>query len=144
MEIHNLLKAMYDCQQDASKNTPLDKLGSMVKEAGIELPFNVYEIPEATPVKAPADTTVQAPNKAQAKQPVEADSGFKPLTPEGILENKDVFASFVESSDMNILLQIGKLGFDLNKVIAKKDAIIKLFEAAKALNDWFYNKCWGG
>lgn len=135
MEIHNLLKAMYDLQQDASKNTPLDKLGSMVKEAGIELPFNVDEIPEATPVKAPADTTVQAPNKAQAEQPVEADSGFKPLTPEGILEHKDVFASFVESSDMNILLQIGKLGFDLNKVIAKKDAIIKLFEATKALND---------
>lgn len=116
MEIHNLLKAMYDCQQDASKNTPLDKLGSMVKEAGIELPFDMGKDPK------------EASNEAQAEQPVEADFGFRPLTPEGILEHKDVFTAFIESCDMNLLLQIGRFGFDLNKVISKKEAISKVLE----------------
>lgn len=150
MEIHDLLKAMYEHQLEASQNTPFSGLDSMIKEAGIELPFDVDEVPVKTPVEATANTAVhatvespvEAPNEAQAEQPAEANSGFKPLTPEGILEHKDVFTTFVKSSDMNILLQIGNLGYDLNTVIAKKKAISRvleantiMLEATKALND---------
>lgn len=145
MQIHDLLKAMYDRKQDASRNTPLSGLDSIIKDAGIELPFIVgeetqeaveplNEVPQVavepeTLVKAPVEAAAETSNEAQAEQPDEVNSGFKPLTPEEILENKDVFTTFVESSDMNILPQIGNLGFDLNKVIAKKEAIGKVLEA---------------
>lgn len=153
MQIHDLLKSLYDHNNqnvNSFKNTPFDELDDRIKDAGIELPYTFGEETQVeveseteTLVEATANTavhaTVEAPveahNEAQAEQPAEANSGFKPLTPEEILEHKDVFTSFVESSDMNILLQIGKLGFDLNKIIDKKEAISKFLEATKALND---------
>lgn len=149
MQIHDLLKAMYDAHQEAARNTPLSGLDSIIKDAGIELPFYVSEIPATAPLETPAEASNEAqdkqpaetPNEAQGKQPVETNLGFKALTPDAILEHKDVFTAFVESSDMNILLKIGNLGFDLNNVIAKKEAIRKvleatllMFEATKALN----------
>lgn len=152
-QIHNLLKAMYDLQQDAaSRNTPLSGLGSIIKDAGIDLPFTFGEetqvavepvAPVEAPVEAPVDTTVQAPveapvetlNEAQDEQPAKTNSGFKALTPNAILENKDVFTTFVKSSDMNLLLQIGRFGFDLNKVISKKEAISKVLEASAKMDE---------
>lgn len=137
MQIHDLLKAMYDSQQEATRNTPLIGLDSIIKDAGMELPFYVSELPATTPIETP----VEIPNEAQDEQPAETNSGFKALTPDAILEHKDVFTAFVESGDMNILLKIGSLGFDLNNVIVKKEAISKvleaallMFEATKALN----------
>lgn len=64
-----------------------------------------------------------------------AQSSFKPLTSVEILNNRDIFASFVK--DFNVLVDIGKLGFDLNEVIAKKEAIVQLLNADKALSKQF-------
>lgn len=61
------------------------------------------------------------------------NNNFKPLTSVEILSNREPFASFVE--DFNALIEIGKMGFDLNMVIAKKEAIIQLLNADKALSE---------
>lgn len=60
---------------------------------------------------------------------------FKPLSPENILLHKDIFSEFASKNDYNILLQIGKLEFDLNKVMIKKDKIADFLKAAEALNE---------
>lgn len=144
-QIHDLLKALYDYNHrnvQSFQNTPFAELDNRLEDAGIDLPFTFgEEAQEALEpvVEATDDTTVQVPVEvpveAQAEHPAETNSDFKALTPDAILEYKDVFTTFVESSDMNSLIQIRELGFDLNKVIVKKDAIIKLLEATKSLSD---------
>lgn len=127
--IRNLLKALYERNPQNIhffKNTPFDGLDNCLKDAGIDLPFDIEDIPAKAPTKISVETSSEVQDN---EHPAEADSGFKPLTVQAILEHKDVFTSFVESSDMNILLQVGKLGFDLNKVIAKKEAILEVIEA---------------
>jgi len=59
---------------------------------------------------------------------------FKELTAKEILEHKEIFKPFAEEEDMNILLVIGKIGFDLNEVIAKKEKIRNLLFAIEELN----------
>lgn len=154
IEIYNLLKAMCVHRQNdnSAMNTPFVKLGDFIEGDWSELPFTFREETQVAvepetlveaPVEAPADTTVQAPveapieapNGAQAEQPAETNSGFKALTPDAILEHKDVFTTFMKSSDMNLLPQIGKLGFDLNKVISKKEAISKVLEASAKMDE---------
>ena len=62
---------------------------------------------------------------------VEAD-GFKCLTAETVLANKTEFAAFSSTGDMNTLMKIGSLGFDLNEVVDKK-GLIHSFLIATAL-----------
>lgn len=60
---------------------------------------------------------------------------FKPLSPENILLHKDTFSYFADKDDYNILLQIGKLEFDLNKVMINKQKIADFLKAAEALRE---------
>lgn len=71
-------------------------------------------------------------------QPVEKEEEFyrefKPITPENILIHKETFKTFVEEEDLNLLMVIGTVGFDLNEVMAKKEQIRIFIEAAETLN----------
>lgn len=58
---------------------------------------------------------------------------FKTVTPEEIIANKEVFKLFAESNDLNMLLPIGNLGFDLNQVMIKKEEIHSFIIAYEAL-----------
>lgn len=98
--IYNLLKVMSDYMKNNKNN-----------ECAPELPFT-FDISTAETV--------------QPEQPSDVNLGFKALTSESILGQKELFNTFIQSKDMNILLKIGNLGFDLNKVIAKIDAISKV------------------
>lgn len=119
MQIHDLLKAMYDSQQNVQSfsNTPFSGLDAQLKDAGIDLPFDIE------------DQESEKSSETPVEQPVQPSSEFKPLTSEAILEYKDVFTSFVKTGDLNILLEIGKLGFDLNKVMDKKVEIGNFIDA---------------
>ena len=59
---------------------------------------------------------------------------FKNLTVHEVLAHQDMFASFVEG-DMNILLELGNFGYDLNQIMEKKAAISNLLSAVKALGE---------
>lgn len=98
--IYNLLKVMSDYMEN-NKNT----------KCAPELPFT-FEIPAA--------------ETFQPEQPSDVKLRFKALNSESILEQKELFNTFIQSKDMNILLKIGSLDFDLNKVLAKIDAISKV------------------
>lgn len=111
-EIRNLYKAM--CEKYAPEDDDSTNLSTSItssEEDDDSLPFflNIDDSDKKT-----------TPNS------------FKFLTSVEILNNRDVFASFVK--DFNTLVDVGKLGFDLNEVIAKKEAIIQLLNADKALS----------
>lgn len=124
IQIHDLMKAMYDHYQaqcgPSPKNCPFEGLDALVEDAGMDLPFEF---------KDPSEKKVSS--VIQEEQPVQVSSGFKPLTSDEVLAHKDVFASFLEGNDMNMLLGIAQFGFDLNMVMAKKRAIANLLEAIK-------------
>jgi len=127
-QIHDMFKALSDHYQNqcgtASKNLPFEGLARQLEDAGMELPFDVEPLQEV--LSEVANEELQS--MPVAEEPV-SDSGFKPLTLEAILPHKDLFASFVKDSDLNILFQIGQLGFDLNQVMAKKDILTNLLKA---------------
>lgn len=142
MQIHDLLKALYEHNNQnvhSFKNTPFAGLNDRLKDAGIDLPFTLGEEAQGAvepvneeaqvavePVdETPVEATVEAPNEVQT---AEAGSCFRPLTAQAILEHKDVFTSFVKNDDMNALMQIIHLDFNLNKVMVKKEAISKIIE----------------
>ena len=56
---------------------------------------------------------------------------YKSLEPSAVLNDKDSFRAFVENGeDLNNLVAIGQLGYDLNEVMAKKELIVKLVKAS--------------
>lgn len=135
-EIHDMLNALHEHYKNqcgsASKNLPFEGLATIIEEAGMDLPFDFGEEPTQT-----ADDVIQefmASTEAEVpeEEPVDAGSEFKELSSKAILENENVFASFIKDDDLNVLFQIGKLGFDLNDVMAKKDKIATLLKAAAA------------
>lgn len=141
MEIHALLKEMHEYNQSQlpPKNKPLAKLDTLVKEAGMELPVSVEVESTEVSVETSAQESFETENEVQAeipeKEPEQTVSGFICLTPEEILSKKDVFISFMENYDLNKLVEIGKLGFDLNEVMAKKELIETFLNAVKALSE---------
>lgn len=61
---------------------------------------------------------------------------FKPLKPLEILEHKDEFSAFVHSDgDLNLLVKLGELGFDLNEINAKKGIIGDFLDAVFVLEN---------
>ena len=121
--IHDLLKEMYAHHQKQTfvsqpLNAPFAELDKMLQEKGFEIPFNLAE--------TPAEVQEEIPGK------VPADSVFKAITLENILDHKDVFSAFVINHDMNSLSELSNLGFDLNQVVSKEKAIFKLLKAVEA------------
>lgn len=139
VQIFNLFKAYCDYMQqtdDLSANKPFAGLDKLIQEARKEL-IGGTQKEESGEVNE--SQQVQDEPK---KETVQTSSEFKPLTPNEIKDHKDVFMLFLETGDLNDLVQIGKLGFDLNKVMAKKEKIRKFLqaeeariEAVKALNE---------
>lgn len=140
IQIHDMLNALHEHYKNqcgtALKNLPFEGLAGLIEEAGIELPFDFKEVAQEACDEAIeeflAEMEAEAPIEAPAEEPAQTDSGFKPLTADAIIASKELFDKFVKSEDLNILCQIGKLGFDLNEVVAKKDKITTLLKAATA------------
>lgn len=65
--------------------------------------------------------------------PIESITQFKKITPEEILKSKESFKKIVESNYLNMLIDIAKLGFDLNEVVDKKEEIFRFINAAENL-----------
>lgn len=136
VQIHDVLNALHEHYKNqcasTSKNLPFEGLASLVEEAGMDLPFNFEELPTQTADDVIREFLAETEPDAPAEAPALTISGFMNLTAEAIISNKDVFTSFMKNDDLNILVQIGKLGFDLNEVVAKKDKIGALLKAAAA------------
>lgn len=135
-QIHDLLIAMYDNYQKqcgtASQNNAFAGLDKILEESGIDLPFDMGD--NVGKVTQPA---IEQPeiDQPETKQPAQSQDNpaFKSLNAEEIMVHKDAFASFAKDYDLNILVQIGQLGFDLNEVMAKKDTISNLLKAIESL-----------
>ena len=104
--LHDFLEKMYELNLLPTTrpytNTPFAGLDDLIKGSGKDVPFDFEE----------------------------PDPKFKALTSEEVLANREVFASFVVYNDFSALSQLSLLGFDMNKVIAKKDAILNFLGVA--------------
>lgn len=134
MEIHNLFKAMYEiyqknCGSSAFSNTPFAGLAKMIEDNGNDLPFTF--VGEA-PAEEPAHTVAQLGDETPAEEPAQTIPQFRRIYAESIIMYRDTFIPFVMNDDWNMLLEIGKLGFDLNEVMAKKEKICIFLEALHA------------
>ncbi len=166
LQIRDLFKALCDCTLQNSpsfKNTPFEELDKQLNAAGIELPF---EFPEGLGTPADeahvkesalaANTQAEEPGQTeepvqaakpqaeepaqteepQAEEPAQPCSEFKPLTPENILEHRDVFEFLCGGYyPIDTITEISKLGFDLNKVILKKDVIYKVLDVSLSIEE---------
>ena len=120
LQIHNLLNAFYENRN--IMNTPLQGLGQKLEDAGIHLEStDVSDLPFEWDYDGSDILMEEVTNDIHH---------FKELTPTNVCEYKDVLSSFITS-----LNQLREVGFDLNEVIAKENAIIALLEAAEALNN---------
>ena len=137
MEIHNLLKAMYEnyqklCGSSSFTNTPFKGLAEIIEENGKDLPFTFAD---ETPSEATAQTCAQVEDAPSPEEPAQSNPQHRRIYAENIFMYRDTFKPFVMNEDWNMLLEIGKLGFDLNEVMAKKEKICIFLEAVTAKED---------
>ena len=118
----------------------------MIAANGNDLPFTFGD---ETPTEEPAQTSIPVVDEPSHEEPVQTTPQFRRIYAESIIMYRDAFIPFVMDEDWNMLLEIGKLGFDLNEVMTKKEKICifleavqakeeaeaKLFKATSALND---------
>lgn len=128
-KISSLFKVLNEKKKQSERNTPLAGLGALIKDAGMDLPFEFGDSIPDDEEQSEQESVVPAEPEPQATQPAENNSGFRRVYAEAILMHKDIFASFVKDDNMNALLEIGRLGFDLNEVMAKKEKIYNLISA---------------
>ena len=137
-QIHDLLKEMYTHHQKQfvaqPMNTPFAELDKMLQEKGYVYPFVMgpNEVVAETTAEVPAEVQEELPTQSDEKATVQDNSVFKAITFENILAHKDVFSAFVINRDMNALCELCNIGFDLNLVVTKADAISSLLDAIKA------------
>lgn len=115
IEIHNLLASMKDFFEN-------------------DVPFHMEKEEDDENEEVEAQISEEECNESHEEKPNEILKKFKLITPEELLIHRDVFYSYVNGSDMNILLEIGHLGFDLNEVIEKKAKIQSFLYAAEDLS----------
>ena len=152
-QIHELLKAMYDhkVQTEVARGTqnPFEKLAGMFEEeVSEEYQDEEPLVTETETVATPVTEEVDAPTKILAEEVVTVsedvsesnaeeersqEKAYMPLTPEVIFAQKYLFQAFV-NSDMNALVEIGRLGLDLNEVMAKKEKISDLIAVIEAFD----------
>lgn len=116
MQIHNLL----------------EKLRIYFSDYRVEIPF-IDEDEYLAVIDEESSNQTDFEEKVEEEHPKQicdkSELMFKALTPAEILAHQEVFKPFVEEEDMNILLLIGKIGFDLNEVMAKQEKIRNLIWA---------------
>lgn len=154
-QIYKLFEALYEHQVQAGAITRFVKLTaedsakteiqtvedeSAVVEAE-EVKENITVSEEAvveTEEHQEASTTIESSTESASETKEEEtetkEQSYVPLTVEVILENQEIFREFL-NSDMNALLKIGKLGLDLNEVMAKKEKISALLDAIKSFGE---------
>lgn len=142
MYIHDLLNSLYEnklFEKESFKNKPFAGLSDLVKESDLKLPDTSEELTDDIPVVLSPETKEKVQTAFNEcfsiEKSVKDNSKYKSLTPEMILENKDDFTYYAENDDLNALVPIGLLGFDLNEVMSKKEKIKDLLKAAKALSE---------
>ena len=149
LQVHALLKALHEDKQKrdiSCKNMPFADLAEKIQEAGKTIPKEVPKKQEekvsVASYKTEDDKTeglplADEPETAEECEPSteseEATAEYQKLTAEAVLKHLVPFACFV-GGDMNSLLKLGNLGFNLNEVDAKKAAIRDLITAANAVN----------
>ncbi len=138
-QIYTLLNVMYELRKSEgrynSNHTPFQALGAMIQETGNDLPFTLGdEAVEATEIPV-MEEPLHEEIPFQAEESVQGGVVFNAITPECVLEHKDVFSKFAISRDMSSLIQLNQRGFDLNEVVAKQEAITNLLKAAESLNN---------
>lgn len=131
-EISLLFNILNEKKNQEEKNTPLAGLGSLIQDSGMDLPFDFGDSIPDDEEQSEQESIIPAEPEPQATQPAENNSGFRRVYVESVSMYKDVFASFVKDDNMNALLEIGQLGFDLNEVMAKKEKIYNLISALQA------------
>lgn len=144
MEIYTLLKAMYELRKSqgayTSSSNPFQNLDTMIQQTGNDLPFTFGEEQADTVEKTLVEETQgeclpeEIPAEEPAQELVQNIALFNAITAENVLEHKDVFSAFAITRDMSCLVQLSKLGFDLNQVVAKETAITNFIQAAVALS----------
>lgn len=139
-EIGNLFKALYDANQQNSKNLPFKDVQQFVTTTSTE-----------ASVENQAETSVKGQVEVSAKNselPIESSheeaeqdsvtplstTSFRQLTAVAILANADTFTSFAKGNDFNSLTSLVTAGFDLNQVMSKKEKISNFLDAVAALN----------
>lgn len=138
-KIFNLLHAMFfsaKYQKAALTHKPFENLGQQIKAAGNDLPFTFGdETDEAA--EEPIDEIQEEviPQESPVEEPSDCISTFSTITAENVLAHKAMFSAFAINRDMSGLIQLNQLGFDLNQVVAKEEAITNLLKAAEALNN---------
>lgn len=108
LEIHNLLEAMNN-----------------------SLPFDIEE-----EIDENEEEKTETEERKEETENIQNDQQFKKISPEEILKNivfMEVFKIFYETNDLNMLITIAQLGFDLNEVMSKKEEIFKFINAVEDL-----------
>jgi len=139
-QIYNLFNVMFENRKEQKvelTQKPFANLEQQIKSAGNDLPFTFG--PEDTD-ESPANQTDEIqeevlPEEIPVEEPTVCIPTFISITAENVLEQKAVFSAFAINRDMSSLIQLNQLGFDLNQVVAKEEAITKLLKAAEALNN---------
>lgn len=125
LQIHGLLKVMFDYKNHSNE----------VSDESQPLDTSVESQPEVQNTSSP-DTVVVTPEEETLVDNTtteENTSNFKALTALAVLENKDIFEEVVLKNNLNKLIALGSLGFDLNKVMARGEDIRLLLQVAKQL-----------
>lgn len=134
------------------ENTQKDEHSNVTEEAQTDESVNVTEkvqtnepanIPEEAQTNKHTDATNERASTKEEQELIDElldfshnkqkASAFTALTPEMILKNKEVFIEFWKSRDLNLLVEIHKLGFNLNEVMMKSEKIFTLLEAVDNL-----------
>lgn len=138
--IYDLLYAMFNSgryKKSSLVHKPFEHLDQQIKDKGNDLPF--FFGPEDTD-EAPANQVAEIQEEVllevtPIEKPTVCIPTFISITAENVLEHKDVFSAFAINRDMSGLIQLNQLGFDLNQVVAKEEAITNLLKASEALNN---------
>lgn len=129
-QIANLLKVIVEnkWQESSAESQPKNEL----LEA-LEQPENLFsseaemlEEEKKSQCEVPSTPPVTMDEKSTASE-------FKKLTAIAVLENKIAFEDVILGNNLNSLIELGALGFDLNEVMSHGDDIRLLLQAAKQL-----------
>lgn len=145
-EVHALLKALYEFRKSqgayTTSNTPFANLDEMIQKTGNDLPFTLCteEQPNSAEkmlVDEVHDRSLpkEIPTESPVQEPLPEIAVFNAITAENILAHKDVFSAFAINRDMSCLVELSKLGFDLNEVVAKEMEITNFIQAAETLSE---------
>lgn len=126
-QICNLLKMMAEnkCQEPSAEIQPNVEELSSVEET------ENTSSPEPIELSFEEEKAEEEKNDPVIKELIVSE--FKKLTAIAVLENKDTFGDVIIGSNLNKMIDLGAMGFDLNEVMSRADDIRLLLQVAKQL-----------